>query len=339
MPFFSVARYRFPLLGWLCFAFVSFPPSALAIDLAAPLAVSDSSPFVLIYGLPELGRAFLLHKGQGQVELSLLVANNFLHQTNGMEELQLDGESYRYRLRWELSPLDKLELGLEVPYLLHDGGGLDSFIDNFHQAFGYRRGQRAVVPENQLNYRFRSGTRTPLDLNSSAGALGDLRLSAAWQLLRQPDAALALRGSLKLPTGDSKRLTGSGGTDSAVWLAAAKILSTQMGPISLYGSLGGLWLGETDILPDLQRRLVGFGGLGTAWSPWRRLKLQLQVDAHSAFYRDTKLRALGYGSMTLTLGGVFALSRNQEIELAAIEDIVLETAPDIAFQLAWRYRY
>ena len=316
-----------------------FPAYVHAVDVATPFSVSNSSPLVMIYGLPELGRAFLFTKGQGQVEASLSVANNFIFQERATEELQLDGESYRGRLRWEFAPRDKLELGVEIPYLMHAGGSLDSLIDGFHQTFGLARGQRPANPENQLNYRYRAGSETPLDFSSSDGGLGDLRLTAAWQLLRQPDGALALRGSLKLPTGDSDRLTGSGGTDVAVWLSGAHLLSTRVGPVSLYGAIGGIWLSDTDVLPDLQRQAVAFGGLGAGWSPWQWLKLQLQIDMHSAFYRQSKLRSLGDESVMLTMGGALALSKAQELELAVVEDIAVETAPDVAFHLTWRYRY
>jgi hypothetical protein len=327
------------LLCWLVVAATILPSSAQAIDVSAPFSTSNSSPLVLIYGLPDLGRAFLLEQGQGQVEVALSVTNNFLHQANATEELRLDGETYRARLRWEYALLDNLELGVDIPYLFHAGGSFDGVIDGFHKTFGFSRGERASAPENQLNYRYRSGSQTLLDINRADGGLGDLRLTTAWQLFRQSGAALSLRGSLKLPTGDSDRLTGSGGTDIAVWLSGARIFATDVGPVSLYGAFGGVWLGEPDVMPELHRQAVVFGGFGAGWSPWQWLKLQLQVDLHSAFYRESKLRSLGDESMMLTMGGVLALSQNQELELALVEDVAIETAPDVAIHLAWRYRY
>jgi hypothetical protein len=47
-----------------------------------------------------------------------------------------------------------------------------------------------------------------LDIQQNQRGPGDVRLLAAWQLARGPLAATALRASLKLPTGDSAKLTG-----------------------------------------------------------------------------------------------------------------------------------
>ena len=335
-------RTRLAVFRLSVFSLLLWFPSGAYAGLASPLSVSNQSPLVQIHGLPGMGRASLLPDGQLESLFSVDVASHFIRQQSGPEVLLLDGESYRYALSFAYGYGDRLEIGLELPYLLHTSGHLDSFIDAWHDVFNLPTAGRENVPDNQLLFFYDRSDRPDLALTQSSQGLGDLRLNAAWQVQEDSgpgSTAIALHGSLKLPTGESEKLTGSGGLDVALWLSAGSQRPVSWGRLTLLGSLGVLLLGDGDVLGGQQRSLVGFGGLGFALQPWQRVRLQMQADFHSSFYDRSHLRGVDSASVQLATGGTLIFGKADELELAVVEDLSSETAPDVVFHAAWRHRF
>lgn len=319
-----------------------FWPSISQADLTTPLAVINQSPLVQIYGLPDMGRSSLLTAGDLETRLVIDVSSHFIVKTRNNESLRLDGESYRYSLGLDYGFSNRLELGMEIPYVTHKGGQLDGFINDWHDFFGLPTNGRENAPKDQLNFSYSNNGTEVLSLQEKVEGIGDLRLRAAWQVSRRTEnapTAVALRGSLKLPTGDSERLTGSGGTDLALWLTSGRQYSVAWGDLGLMASLGVLLLGDGKVLKDQQRQFACFGGIAVAFQPWRHVKLQAQLDSHSSLYRNSQLQSIDSAAALLTTGGTVMLDSGHELEIAVVEDIAVGTAPDVVFHLAWRKRY
>lgn len=314
--------------------------SPLSANEIQPYASRNQSPLVQLFGLPPTPSPFLPAPGHSALGLSLDSASHFTQKRTGTEEIILDGESHRLALHWRHTLASGLEVAVEIPYLIFTGGDLDGFIDNWHDTFVLPQGGRDHAPRNQLLFRYRRDNRTVLELTQPNQGLGDIRLAAAWQLLGQPGArqpALALHGSLKLPSGDSDYLRGSGSTDGALSLAFGRYFSGGWGESALYGALGGVWLGKGEVLPDQQRHGVAFGSLGAGWNPYSWLDFKLQLDGHSACYGGSNLVQLAGDSLQLVMGGTLHFGPETSLDLAVSEDLVVDTAPDVVFHLAlWR---
>ena len=87
----------------------------------------------------------------------------------------------------------------------------------------------------------------------------------------------------------------------------------------------------TDVLQGQHRSNVAYAHAGLSWQYSQRLSLNLQLDGHSAFYQSD-LRELG-SSVQLSVGGRWQLSPTWRTELVMVEDIMVESAPDVIFQL------
>jgi hypothetical protein len=148
---------------------------------------------------------------------------------------------------------------------------------------------------------------------------------------------LALRAQLKAPTGDSERLFGSGGWDAALWLQAQDSWTAR-----LWWSAGAgvSYLGGGDVLPDLQRNLVGILNLGAGWQPWRRLSLQLQADLQSPAYQDTSLGQLSDTAVQLSIGGSARFTDRLYFDFAVVEnEFTPDASPDVSFHVRLRTRW
>lgn len=307
-----------------------------------PFQVQNQSPLVQIYGLPTLGDSVVLGAGRGHLSLGVDLANNYIREEADRESLLLDGESTRFTLRGRYGLGQGFEVGIEVPYIVVSGGFLDSPIESYHKTFGFPNGGREEAPSNRLLHRYTRNGRVLLNVFESANGMGDVSVTGGWQLCRlggRNNQGLVLRAGVKLPTGDSDFLLGSGGTDVSLWLTGSRSWETGAGRMGVYGAAGGLLMSKGKILADQQSSFVGFGALGLGWRPWSWLALKVQANGHTAFYRDSHIKALGEPSVQLTLGGAVALSSRATLDLALTEDVVVGASPDCVFHLLLSYRF
>lgn len=300
-----------------------------------PLPTYNQSPLVQIFGLPAPDAPRLLVPGQSQTRITFEAANNFIHRQNGAESLVLDGETHRTALTVKYGAGDT-EWGVEIPYISQSGGFLDSFISNWHDVFDLPRGGRNESPFDQLDYTYRRDGVDRLRITRASRGIGDIRLLAGWQLPFRNTTDVALRASLKLPTGNAAELHGSGAADIALWLSLGCSCS---GTLGWNASAGALVLGHGDVLPDAQRRFVGFGGAGFGWRIVEPIVLKAELRAHSPFYGDTHLAPLGSTAVELVLGGTWRVDKRTALDLAVSEDARVETAPDVSLLISLRTNF
>jgi hypothetical protein len=320
----------YPLIFCLTIGYQDY----LYADLISPLIISNYSPVVAIYGLPYVGDAEVLKPGDTNTRLMYDVSSHYAIDENANEYILLDGETHRGTFIYRRGITNGLEAGLVVPYLDHMGGGLDSFIYNWHKTFGMPQGGRQYAPYNQLHYKYVRHTQTLFDMHTAASGIGDVRLQSAWQLQSDDAQASALALSIKFPTGDSREFRGSGAADVAFWYkqeARQDFFGYQGG--SFY-SLGMLYLGHGDILPDMARSYVGFGNVGAGVFLSNNVIFISQLDINSPFYSSSDLVELGSYAIQLSLGGKINISQYGQIDLGLAEDLIIDASPDVTFHVA-----
>ena len=304
---------------------------------AAPFRTRNQSPFIQIYGLPFAEDARLVAPQQLQVSLISDIANNFISAETEGERLEWDGETYRLALALRYGFGSRIELGLTVPYVGHSGGFLDGFIETWHDVFSLPQSGRPEANRDQLSYLYSHDGNIEVDIHNAAHGIGDIRLSAGLHLYRESTVsprALALRFSLELPTGDSDELLGSGSFDVALQLTARDSATLARYHLALFGSAGILYMSPSDVLPEQQRPVVGFGSLGIHWRLLSWLAPKVQVDWQSPFYHGSQFIQLTSWSAQLVIGAALNLPWQIGLDVAVAEDLVVDTAPDIVFHIA-----
>jgi hypothetical protein len=305
-----------------------------------PLYSFNQSPLVQIYGLPALGGARVLGRDESNLAMHLQIANNYTGAANRTETLSLDGETHRLSLAWRQGLGHGAEWGFELPYLTHDGGFLDSTIEHWHKIFGLPNGGRENAPRNLIDYRYARNGVDLIRVDRAVSGVGDVRLSAAKQLAT-PEASgggfLALRASLKLPTGDGAELLGSGSTDLALWLSAASARPPDAW--NLYGGGGVLMMSKGDVLPLQQRNQAVFGSLGVSRRFFPGITANVQLDAHSPFYDGTGFRQMSAYAAQGLLGINWEFTPRRYFEFSVAEDVIVNTSPDVVFNLSLAFAF
>ena len=280
--------------------------------------------------------AELLGTGQLAFSLTSIVSSHSIVDEQGAESVLFDGETARleWRLRYGVS--DRIELGIELPWVWHSAGRLDSLIDAWHDVFGLPDGFRDDLPEDALLYRYADINGTRLDYRDSSSGIGDLRLQAALRLGSDDRHRRALRFGLVLPTGDAGELHGSDALSVSLGLAGDIDALGEGSRFSAFYRAHLSWIDEPQLLPDRYREWIGHaaGGFGYQVTPAIDLRAQLAVRTAT---HDSELLVLGEPSVVLTFGGNIRLGERYALSLAVGEDIKVNSAPDVSFMLALRF--
>lgn len=302
--------------------------------LLQPFAISNLNPFIGIYGIAAMQAPVVLVPGQNSINVVLDAVSHFTDGRNQSESIQIDGESYRLAARFGRGLPNQWEVGLEIPFLSHSGGFMDGFINQWHDTFGLPSLGRDRVADDQLTFRYSRNDRDLINVQSSTMGLGDILLFAGKTLSQQDGFAFTMRGQLKLPSGDTKRLLGSGGTDiSLAAMLARKWGRNWLGAIQL----GASYLESGDVLTELQKNWVGFGSAYLGWQPFRSFAFKLQLDAHTPVYENSNIDQLTDTAYQLTIGGSIKMGASTYLDIGVTEDeIQPNVSSDVSFQLRVR---
>lgn len=300
-----------------------------------PLYSFNQSPLIQIYGLPALGESRVLGPDESTLAVHLQIANHFTGAVTSSENLSLDGETRRLTLHWRQGLPGNKEWGFELPFVSHNGGFLDTSIEEFHDIFGLPQNGRAGLPRNRIDYRYSHNGVNIVSLSRAVSGPGDVRLFAGRPVIPETTSSgytAAWRVNLKLPTGDEAELLGSGSTDLATWLSAATTRPPDKW--NLYGGGGLLLMSKGNVMPAQQRHLVAFGTLGISQKFFPQVTINAQLDVHSPFYDDSGLRQLGEYAMVGLLGVDWEFESRKFVTFSVSEDLIIGASPDVVFNLS-----
>ncbi len=302
--------------------------------LVAPLINRNLSPFETGLGVPVMESATGLGNGGVTVGWDLHWASHSLREDDDSGELELDGETLRQDLRVLVGLSESITLVVDVPWIHHSAGSLDSLIDGWHDLWGMPEGARAEQPRDVL--RFALGGDEAFSLDRSASGLGDVELGLAWRLWGDERQAFGTFAQLTLDTGDVADLTGSGATAVAVGLRYAHH-GCGLAALSCHLQAGIADPGDLS-LAARQRSTLLFGGLSLAWRLGPELAAVAQLEARESAYEEGPL-----GANDVAVWGGLGLRWQPEdawtLEAQFSEDLNVGSAPDISFRLGVARRW
>jgi len=298
----------------------------------------NQNPFLQVFGMPQFRTAATVPAGEFRYQLVLSVVNNAEQRQLPSESIVIDGQTDIIDLAasWGISRW--LELGVLMPLVHHSGGFLDGPIKRWHNLWGLSNSKREGPPD-QLNYYYARDGVTLAAITSSSFGIGDVQLTAAVPVsgpAADGGSLVTLRFSVKLPTGDSQNLHGSGAVDVAAGAYADSSSEFLGRALGFSGFAGILVLGKGDFAPEIQRDTVPFAGAALSWQATERLAITGQAQVQGVYF-DSAQDDLGGSSIQLAFGGTFRPRRGGlALGLAIVEDLIGDTTPDLALHFSIR---
>jgi hypothetical protein len=312
---------------------VAMPAMVVLLGPAAhaePFLTRNQNPLLALHGLPSPLLARLPPAAGGRVAGVINWSNTEKQDFSPDGSYTLDAEVLELRLHFTHAFGDRFAVHAELPWRQVSEGSLDGFIDDWHGVFGLPGGSRRRLPEDQLLIAFEQGGATLLSIDESTSGIGDIPVALGYQLYATDRAALAAWLSVKAPTGSADELTGSGAVDVAATLAGQSQLHERW---QIFGQASVAWLGEGDLLPDLQESFAWTLMGGLSWTAWRALDLTAQVEANSRLYDGIESELDG-DAIVLTLGGSWRTAGGWRYDVGVSEDLQAGASPDIVFNFA-----
>ncbi len=301
-------------------------------DPLEPLNTQNLSPFTALLGVPRWELAAAMGPGL-RLRVNMDLANHLAASSTGAETVILDGETLRGTLAVRRALGAAWTVGLDLPYVRHSGGFLDSAIDAWHNLFGLPNGGRELRAEDLLQFELRRAGVAVNRLTQPQTGIGDVTLTAARLF---GSAGLELHGRVKLSTGDAQRFTGSGGTDVSVMLIQQR---PRLGPQRWHGyywGAGVVVLDQVDLSALVAEDYLLVGLAGSAFQLTPRVNLKAQLELHSAPFK-AEVEELGDPSVQLSFGASIQLAPDVSLDLAISEDLLVNSAPDVVFHLGLRW--
>lgn len=300
----------------------------------------NQNPFLQIFGLPPFQSATLAADDSFAYSVSFDIVNHAESGTSGPEDIVIDGESHFLTMSLRRGLKERFEIGVDVPLVKHSGGFLDSAIEDWHDLLGLSNGKRRGA-DNQIALRYSNAGQALYELNSGTVGIGDIQFTAAMSL-RKADAenrlSVSVRSSVKLPTGSPDELSGSDAADLSLGIYASNQHTLWQRPLDVSGFLGVLLLGDGDVLPDLQRSAVPYGGIATTWWLGDRFGISTQLQLEGPYF-DSDVDELGGASAQLAVGFDYRpRQRGMSLHFSITEDIVAgtTTTPDFGVHFSVR---
>ena len=301
-----------------------------------PLYVRNLAPVAGLFGLPSQRDAATAGAGRWSIDLHGSVASHYVLDTRNSEEsLKQDGETRRLALDLRYGIGERWELQLELPWVQHSGGSLDSLINNWHDLWGLSDGGRSKAAKDELDYRYR-GPETAFSLQDDSAGIGDTSLALHYRFFADDNASAALSAGYKFASGDEQDFTGSGADDVYLALRFSGAHLADL-PLTWHGQLGYLYAGDGDLLGGAQQNQLWFAGLALDWQLAESWSLLAQLDSHAA-PMDSDLDALGRDALLLGLGARWRFAPGWAVDFSFVEDLQVDSAPDVTFQASLRYR-
>lgn len=316
--------------------------------IRGPLPLRDNEAINSLFLLPLPADASVLGKGKGRIDFNVNLVNNFLILPQ--VDYYTDFEDQRYTLSYSRGLGDDQEVSIFVPYVDRGGGILDGLINGWHKNFHMFGGGRAGFPNDQVVFRVydaESGKFVVNTINGTSG-LGDITLEYRRALTSgEPGrdrsgavdprhVSLTARALVKLPTGSSSKLLGSGATDVGLGIIAS---AKPFRRVAFHGNLSLVWNGKPEN-ENLKSRSTSLHSLvAVEWLMDGRTSFLSQIDDNPApnktgtEYADRSRRMFTFGfwrQFGPRQNGYISLSEN-DFGWAA------RMAPDIQLSLGTRF--
>ncbi len=222
-----------------------------------------------------------------------------------------------------------VEIGIAIPVTAIGGGWSDALVEAVHHALRTGNADRNALTQNIETVYVRAPGVLYVRDRSAGYAIGDVALTAKYELSRMEDEKLsiAVAGSVELPTGHAATLDGSGSIDAGARL----IVSRNLGGGRLNASFGVLRLGANTTL-GLRPQVLITDTVGYSHRVTDVTAFVTQLTVSETPFRQYNMPELSRRSYELSIGAQHAM-RGFILHGAFIENVItFANSADAALQ-------
>jgi hypothetical protein len=324
---------------------VALSGSALAyerVNPRGPMAIRNQMPLYLFwYSFPQ-DKADVVGERKLSTSFDYTVSNVVIDKvTTPSEEyiIKADMEISRYNLGVKYGALERLEMGLEIPYLVLGQGYLDTFVQEFEDVIGATSvGARKRTDKYKFNYDVRYQDKSLINSQSPSDGIGDVSLSAKYMLVDETQywPRASARAAVKFPAASKTKYHGTGEYDYGLGL----LLDKSFGRLFTYFNLNTVFIEKPDFLDEWDIKKHIFSGmLGIEYCFTERFSGIVQGTFNSTPYPTTGTDPLDNEAGEVAIGLNYQLTMNSNWHMAVVENCYADSSPDVTFQLGGKIKF
>jgi len=307
-------------------------------DGFGPFPARNFQPFQLLF-LGMFGdRAEVVVKGALDVRVELAETSTVFNEQSAGVNARVKVEQLRTGLYLRYGLLDRLEVGIEIPVLYRYRGFLEGAITATERATTGLTSARNALKGTGYAFNLSRDGQTVFGGGEGELGLGDITLISKYQFLSQSPRvpAVAVRFAVKVPSGDSSKVFGSGHADVGLGLAVEKSLATQW---IVYGNVNGIFPTGTVNGLTVQPAVRALAAAEYLWSP--AVSFVGQFDYYSSPFHGTGTEILDDGVTAATVGFNYRLRKNLLWQVYGVEnlDFITGSAADFTLSTLVTYRF
>ncbi|MBI5664990.1 MAG: DUF3187 family protein [Nitrospirae bacterium] len=303
--------------------------SSVAFSFDGPLQINNLYPIFLHADQPYLEKAEM----ENSMSFSLSHSSTYTIETSGEWIINLDMEITELSFRYKRIIKNLIEFDLDVSVLVFSDGFLDSYLEDYHDTFGFPDYGRKNRPHNDFLYEVRRDGKLIIE-GERGTRLGDIRLAAKKPLMSASDYKLSVKGDIEAPVSSAKKGYSNGSMDSGISLLFDKRISDST---MTYWNLGAVFPGDVKGHEDLNLNNYVNGGIAVETVLKKNLDLIVQLHGQSEIYPGTGISAVDGSAFFIAFGGRYYSAGGGNYELSLTEDLNTSGSPDFIVNLTYKH--
>ena len=310
---------------------------------SAPIPLKNDMPLYLLFLNMTPDKAETLPKGKFSFFPNYAISNIIIDKVTTPSELyivQIDTEVHRFSCDLRYGLRDDMELGVEIPYIRLSRGTLDGFIESFEDFFNFTTpGARERADDYDFNYRIAYNYNYMVSESAPRGGLGDMVFSFKYRMRDEDEEwpRLALKASIKAPTGSDSKLLGSGGVDFGLSLLVDKNWADKL---FLYLNLNAIYVQKPDIFTyfDMDEYILS-GMFAAEYFFTDRFSTTLQLSSNTSPYPgDSGTDPLDNEALMLLLAFAYDFG-GPKWHISVTENVFTDSSPDVSFETGAGFKF
>jgi len=319
------------------------------ISPSGPIPVRNQMPLYLFFMQMAPDKASTLEKGKLSINADYIVSNisvSAFTPATSLYDIQIDMEVSRITLDFRYGLCDKLEVGLEIPYIGFSSGYLDDFVEDFEDTINARTPRsRQRQGSFELDYTFKYDYNYLIQAKTSKKGIGDIIASSKYQLFEDgifncwvPN--LSFRAAVKFPTADKDDLLGSGKLDYGCGFLLDKAFLNKKLFVYFGGNMVHIKKPEIFNVLDMDKKIYSYF-TALEYFLTKRFSLITEISGNTTPYPHSDTNPLDNDAHEWTIGFNYNLKHKTEIywNFAVVENIRSASSPDVSFcsGIEWRF--